>query len=110
MSQITYEYQKPKKPMYVRVRCPVCGMWTRLDNLKRLHVLNEEMASYSGGRAKIIHIRKKNRGLRAFWIGTLKRVLARLGFEIEVEIPYEFKLGREVDYEYAEKGYPYIKI
>jgi hypothetical protein len=84
-------------------------MWTRLDNLNRSHVLFEEMSSYSGGRAKIIHIRKKNLSLRSFWIRKLLNVLKRLGFNVDIPIPYDYESLGEVRYSYAkeEKSYPY---
>jgi hypothetical protein len=102
---------------YVRVRCPCCGMWTRLDNLKRDQPLFEESTTYSGGRDSngkgiLIHDKKTNPSLKAFWIIHLKRVLERLGFEIpyeiEIELPYQrpdiampiYSVEKEMSYGY----------
>lgn len=105
---LDYEYSKVKKPIYVRVRCPCCGMWTRLDNLRKENDI-EECSTYSFGRARLLHVRKKNPSLCSFWIGHLRKVLSRLGF-VE-EVPYEYEPSKEVEYEYVkgkEEGYPYV--
>jgi len=77
---------------YVRVRCPCCGMWARLDNLKRDHVLYEECSTYSGGRASLFHSTKINPALQAFWINRLTYVLERMGVkkkhDVEIPLPY----------------------
>lgn len=112
-----YPYVYQPSLMYVRVRCPTCGMWTRLENLKRDHVLNEEMSSYSGGRARIIHQRKINSALRDFWIKRLLYVLKRLGWTPEMFVPYVYEEAKSkpkeerVNYVYHQRreseSYPY---
>lgn len=120
---ISYVYEKAKKVVnaliarklslcYVRVRCPCCGMWTRLDNLKLDQPLFEESTTYSGGRAKLIHVKTVNESLRPFWINRLKLVLGRLGFEV-VEKPYflevlkSYQYGDRPNYD-VEKGVNYV--
>jgi hypothetical protein len=74
---------------YVRVRCPCCGMWTRLDNLERDQPLLEESDCYSFGRANLYHNKKVNPDLKDYWIMKLKQTLKRLGAEIPKEIEIE---------------------
>ena len=120
---LKYVYEKTKTAIgiaigrkmtlcYVRVRCPCCGMWTRLDNLKREQPLYEECTTYSGGRAMLVHDKKTNPSLKEFWIIHLKRILKRLGVEaiekpysLEVALPYQYGYGR-VNYG-VEKGVNY---
>jgi len=109
---------KPLKPLlarrvtlcYVRVRCPCCGMWARLDNVKRDQPLFEESTCYSSGDKGLFHKKVVNPSLRAFWINRLKLVLQRLGTEIlydyGLDVPYRYVPSRvygvekEVSYAY----------
>jgi len=108
---VEYELPQGKKPIYVRVRCPCCGMWTRLDNLHRDHELFEESSCYSFGRKRICHLKKINPSLRQFWILRLKSVLVRLGLT-EKEVPYEYDPSKALIYSYEplkELSYAYVK-
>jgi hypothetical protein len=88
-------------------------MWTRLDNLRKENAI-EEMATYSFGRARIVHVKRPNPSLREFWIKHLRNVLRKLGF---IDEPYVFQAPTEINYQipsevrYAyvkkEEGYPY---
>ncbi|MBA7540214.1 hypothetical protein ES705_32508 [subsurface metagenome] len=109
MSELQYQFLPLEKTiMHVRMRCPCCGMWARLGNLKRDHILNDELTQYSGGRARIFSVRNINSGLTPFWVSRLRSVLARfdaiddIAFSIErhVEIGYDSPLKlREILYD-----------
>lgn len=118
---LNYVYEKAKYAIakklslcYVRVRCPSCGMWTRLDNLKREQPLFEESTCYSSGDRGLFHDKKINPALKPFWIGHLKNVLARLGvkekpYDLEKELVYAYEtVARHQTTGYSvEKGVSY---
>lgn len=96
---------------YVRVRCPCCGMWTRMDNLKHDQPLCEESACYSRGDKGLFHKKKVNESLRSFWIAKLRLVLQQLGYgekpyEFENPIAYAYNIDRGINYG-TEKGVSY---
>jgi len=121
---LNYVYEKAKTVVarvigrkatlcYVRVRCPCCGMWTRLDNLKKDQPLFEESTCYSTGDKGLFHDRKINPELKPFWIMRLKAILARLGvvdkpYSMEFDTPYQYhspiifgyRVEKEVSYGY----------
>jgi len=67
---------------YKRIRCPCCGMWTRLDNVTRDHILYEESTCYSTGDRGLFHTKIINElNLKPFWLMRLKYVLKRMGYE-----------------------------
>jgi len=123
MAQV-YELKEPElvKPTYVRVRCPCCGMLTRLGNVVRDHRLLEEVDTFCGGRYPkskngiMRHLFKTNENLRGFWVKRLLRVLESLGYKIEYPKPYQligrpsfsYRLEEVKPYEIQEREIPYI--
>jgi len=110
-----YQYIKTAivRKFGLRVRCPVCGMWAHLPNVKRDHVLYQELRTYSRGRARIENIAVLNEeNLKPFWIKRLQEVLIRMGWRIERDVPYELEREdepgepkiKEVAYFYAKEG------
>jgi hypothetical protein len=90
-------------------------MWAHLPNVKRDHVLYQELRTYSRGRARIENIAVLNEeNLKPFWIKRLQEVLLRMGWRIERDVQYDYeredpnKSGepkiKEVAYFYAKEN------
>jgi len=100
--ELRYGYLHKRQPNYIRVRCPVCGMLARLDNVvNREPTILEEVSTYCEGYCKISHRKSINENLRGFWIKRLLYILKKLGWEEVKIISYDVETKKIPSYDYV---------